>query len=132
MAIKVKLRQKPISGSRQSLYLDFYPAILNSKTRQLTRREFLNMYLFNEVEKDKTGKPKKVKLNPVDKQHNIETLQIAEQVRQKRENRLNKPEVYSGYELEQLYIKEKGDKNFIEYFKNLSNKRKASNYVSYS
>jgi len=32
MATKVKLRQKPISGNRQSLYLDFYPAIPHPET----------------------------------------------------------------------------------------------------
>ena len=32
MAIKVKLRKKSISGKRQSLYLDFYPAIPHPKT----------------------------------------------------------------------------------------------------
>jgi hypothetical protein len=32
MAIKVKLREKKISGNRQSLYLDFYPAIPHPET----------------------------------------------------------------------------------------------------
>lgn len=116
MAIKVKLRQKAISGNRQSLYLDFYPAITNPETGELTRREFLKMYLF---EKAKT---------PIDKQHNKETLQLAEQIRQKRENYINKPEIYTGYEREQLKIKERGETNFVEYFKQLADKRKASNY----
>ena len=128
MAIKVKLRQKGISGNRQSLYLDFYPPIKHPETGQPTRREFLNMYLFNEVEKDKNGKPKKVKLNPIDKQHNIETLQIAEQIRQKKDNEINKPEIYTGYEKEQLKIRERGELNFVEYFKQLTDKRKASNH----
>ena len=116
MAIKVKLREKKISGNRQSLYLDFYPAIPNPKTGELTRREFLGMYLF-----DKSN-------NPIDKQHNKETLQLAELIRQKRENHLNKPEIYTGYEKEQLKIKEQGEKNFVEYFKSLADKRKASNH----
>jgi integrase len=116
MAIKVKLRQKPISGNRQSLYLDFYPAITNRETGEPTRREFLGMYLF-----DKTK-------SPTDKQHNKETLQTAEQIRTKRDNDLNKPEIYSGYEKEQLKLKEKGEKNFVEYFKALADKRKASNF----
>jgi len=47
MATKVKLRQKEISGKRQSLYLDFYPPIPHPKTGELTRREFLGMYLFS-------------------------------------------------------------------------------------
>lgn len=41
---------------------------------------------------------------------------------------MNKPEIYSGYEKEQLKIKEQGDQNFVEYFKQLADKRKASNF----
>jgi len=148
MVIQVKLRKKPISVNRQSLYLDFYPPIAHPETGEPTRREFLNMFLSNEIEieeqkyfdkngkeqkrfvplLDKKGEPKKVKLNPIDKLHNKETLQIAEQIRQRRENHLNKPEIYTGYELEQKRIKELGEKNFVEYFKSLTDKRKASNH----
>ena len=64
MTVKVKLREKKISGNRQSLYLDFYPAIQHPETGNPTRREFLGMYLF-----DKTK-------NPIDKQHNKKTLKI--------------------------------------------------------
>ena len=116
MAIKVKLRQKSISGNRQSLYLDFYPAIPHPETGEPTRREFLGRYL---IEKAK---------NPLEKQHNKETLQIAEQIRQMRENNLNKPEIYTGYEQEQLKIKELGEQNFVDYFKSLADKRKDSNH----
>jgi integrase len=116
MATKVKLRQKPISGNRQSLYLDFYPAIIHPETGEPTRREFLRLYIYE--------KPKR----PIDKQHNKETLRLAEQIRQKRENQLNKPEIYTAYELEQKRIKELGEKNFVEYFKSLADKRKASNH----
>lgn len=148
MAIKVKLRQKPISGNRQSLYLDFYPAILHPETGEKTRREFLNLFLLNEIEikdenyfdkngkeqkrfvpvLDKKGNPQRRKLSSVEKQHNKETLQIAEQIRQKRENYINKPEVYTGYEKEQLKIKENGERNFVKYFKQLADKRKSSNH----
>ena len=116
MAIKVKLRQKPISGNRQSLYLDFYPAIPHPETGEPTRREFLGLYLFDKAK------------NPIDKQGNKETLQLAEQIRQKLENYLNKPEIYTGYEKEQLKIKEQGEQNFVTYFKSLADKRKASNH----
>ena len=105
MTIKVKLRQKNITGKRQSLYLDFYPAVQNSETGEKTRRGFLNLFLNNEIEieeqkyfdkngkeqrrfvtiLDEKGKPKKVKLNPIDKLHNKETLQLAEQIRQKKD-----------------------------------------------
>lgn len=120
MAIKVKLLKKTISGNRKSLYLDFYPAILHPEKGKPTRREFLKMYLFD--------KPK----NFIDKQHNNETVQIAEQIRQKRENQINKPEIYTGYEKEQLEIKERGEQNFVEYFKILTDKRKATNYDNWA
>lgn len=128
MAIKVKLRQKPISGNRESLYLDFYPAVPHPETGEPTRREFLGLYINAEKVEDENGKIKNIKLNPIEKQNNKDTLQLAEQIRQKRENHLNKPEIYTGYEKEQLKIKEQGEKNFVEYFKTLSDKRKASNH----
>jgi integrase len=119
MGTKVKLRQKAISGKRQSLYLDFYPPIPHPETGEPTRREFLGLYLFD--------KPK----NLFDKQHNKETLQLGEQIRQKRDNQINKPEIYTGYEKEQLRIKELGETSFIEYFQKLIDKRKASNHDSW-
>lgn len=108
MSTKVTLRQKPISGKRQSLYLDFYPPIINSKTGKPTRREFLGFFLFD--------KPK----DATDKLHNVETLQTAKQIQQKRENEINKPEVYSLYEKEQLRIKELGEMDFVQYFKDIA------------
>lgn len=116
MATKVKLREKKITNARKSLYLDFYPAIPHPETGEPTRREFLGLYIF---EKPKT---------PFDKQHNTETIKIGESIRQQRENLLNKPEVYSQYEKEQLRIKEAGEKSFIKYFRNLAEKRESSNY----
>lgn len=118
MAIKVKLRQKTISGNRQSLYLDFYPAIPHPETGEPTRREFLGMYIF-----DKTK-------NPIDKKHYTETLQLAEQIRQKRENHVNKPEIYTGYEKEQLKIKEQGEQNFVSYFKALPTNAKQATTIT--
>lgn len=116
MITKVTLRQKKISKGRLSLYLDFYPPIPHPETGEPTRREFIGYYIF---EKAKT---------PIDKQHNTDTLKIAESIRQKRENFLNKPEIYSQYEKEQLRLRELGEKNFVEYFEKLANKRKASNH----
>ena len=116
MVTRVTLRQKKISKGRQSLYLDFYPAIAHPETGKPTRREFLGLYI---IDKAKT---------PFDKYHNTETLKIAESIRQKRENILNKPEIYTGFEKEQLRMKEQGEQSFIEYFRKLANKRKASNY----
>jgi integrase len=152
MSIKVTLRQKPISKNRQSLYLDFYPAITDPKTGISSRRQFLGSYLFEDLQevkkrlksiqddKDNAEKNENLikslkelikllkPLNPIDKEHNRVTLQRAEQIRQKRENYLNKPEIYTGYEKEQLRIKEQGEENFVTYFKTLADKRKASNH----
>ncbi len=116
MAIKVHLRKKSISKGRSSLYLDIYPPVMHPETGRKTRRQFLGLYI---KDKPKTA---------IDKQHNKETLQLAEQIRQKQENHLNKPEIYSDYEKEQLRIKQLGEKDFIEYYRMLAHKRKSSNH----
>ena len=41
MSTKLKLRQKPLTNSKMSLYLDFYPPITDQVTGKKTRREFL-------------------------------------------------------------------------------------------
>ena len=70
MAIKVKLRGKKISGNRQSLYLDFYPAISHPETGEPTRREFLGMYLFGQLDKEgELDKKIHKKLIPLDQLH---------------------------------------------------------------
>ena len=73
MGTSVKLRMRPISGNRFSLYLDFYPPILNPKKGALTRREFLGMYIIEN--------PK----NQDDKAYNKETLKAAEKIRSQRQ-----------------------------------------------
>ena len=116
MATKVKLRQKIISGGRHSLYLDFYPAVPHPETGIQTRRQFLGRYIID--------KPKSI----LDKMHNKDMLQQAELIRQQKDSEINKPEIYSGFEKEKLKIREQGEKNFVEYFKQLADKRKASNH----
>ncbi|AOW10043.1 site-specific integrase [Flavobacterium gilvum] len=116
MATKVTLRQKPISKGRKSLYLDFYPPITVAGLDKPTRREFLGLYIIDN--------PK----NPLEKLGNKETLLVAEQIRQKRENELTKPEVYNAFEIEQLKAKEKGELSFIAYFEQLMEKRIGKNY----
>jgi len=112
--IKVTLRQKKISDGRKSLYLDFYPAIVRNGKE--TRRQFLKMYI---LEKPKT---------PIDKAGNSDTLRLAEAIRQKRENELNKPEIYNDYEREQLRKKELGERCFVAYFRAMAEKRNKSNH----
>ena len=143
MAIKVTLRQKPISKGRSSLYLDFYPAVLNSETGELTRREFLKMYVHEPIKYKKrtlpNGTVKQIPVysdNPIQnqtiEQENSSVLATAEQIRLKRENQLNKPEIYTEFEKERLRIQEAGKQNFVEYFRKLAKKRKSSNYDNWN
>lgn len=143
MGIKVTLRQKPISKGRSSLYLDFYPAVLNSETGELTRREFLKMYVKDPIKYKNRNQPNgSVKQIPVYsenpiinqsiEQENSNVLAIAEQIRLKRENHLNKPEIYSEFEKERLRIQEAGKQNFVDYFRKLAKKRKSSNYDNWN
>lgn len=115
MSIKVTLRDKKISDGRKSLYLDYYPPIPNPKTGKPTRREFLKLYIYE--------KPK----GSQEKEHNANTLEIAKGIQTRRHNNLNKPEIYTEFEKEQLRLQKVGDECFLEYFKSLINKRKASN-----
>lgn len=140
MAIKATLRKKPILGNKESLYLDFYPKIVNPKTGSFSRREFLNLFLNSEIEHqeewypDKNniqqrrivpvlngkGKAKSRRLTVLEKQHNKNTWDLAEQIRQRRENELNKPLIYSDLERDNLQAKESGKGDFVDYFKMLA------------
>jgi integrase len=117
--VKVKLRSKPITGGRQSLYLDFYPAIPHPETGEPTRREFLGMYLLD--------KPK----HPADKLHNKETDSLAQHIRQRKEMELNKGEIYTVLERQALKKQQdemkRGQRDFVAYFRELADKRKGSN-----
>lgn len=102
---KVTIRMKPITSNRQTLYLDYYPPIPHPVTGKQTRREFLKLFLFDEIEHkehtyldkqgkeqrrfvpvlDRNGKEKKVRLNEWDKRHNKETLALAGAIRAQRQ-----------------------------------------------
>lgn len=114
--IKVTLRQREMTKGMQSLYLDFYPPIFVKASKKLTRREFLKLHII--------AKPK----NPLEKNSNNQTLILAEQIRLKRDNEINKPEIYNDFETEQLKEKAKGDVSFTDFFKKQVEKRNGSNY----
>ena len=116
MGIKVSLRKKKISKGRESLYLDFYPAITHPETGKFTRREFLKMYV---LEKPKTAIERNIKK---------ETLRTADLIKLKWENKLNKQEVYTEFELEVLKKKELKKEDFVQYYRDLAKKRRSSNY----
>ena len=88
MVTKVKLRQKPLADGRLSLYLDLYPPISDPVTGQKKRREFLHLHIWE--------KPK----GSLQRQHNSDTLFVAEQIRFERENALLKSNIYSDLEKE--------------------------------
>ncbi|MGY5351014.1 phage integrase SAM-like domain-containing protein [Wenyingzhuangia sp. IMCC45533] len=106
---KVKLRHKPLKNGKSGLYLDY---TINGKRT----KEYLKLHVI-----DKPKKP----LEKIDKKN---TLNIAEQLRSKRENELLKPEVYNEFEKERIEKTKKGEKCFIQYYHELSEKREGSNY----
>lgn len=111
----VTLRKKTISKDRMSLYLDFYPPILNQKTNKLTRREFLKLYIFE--------KPR----SQTQKISNIENIRTAELIQIRRQNEINKENIYSSFEQEQLQIQEIGKTSFLKYFRKLAEKKNDNN-----
>lgn len=66
---KVTLRRRPIKNDMESLYLDFYPAIRNPETMEMSRREYLGIYIYL--------RPK----NEVEREYNNEMLLKAEAIR---------------------------------------------------
>lgn len=76
--MKVKLRQKKISNGRQSLYLDIYPPLFNPLTGKETRRDFLNLFVYENPE---TGEQETHNKNSLLKANNI--LQSKKQLLEK-------------------------------------------------
>ncbi|WMI70252.1 site-specific integrase [Mangrovimonas sp. YM274] len=70
--VNVTLRQKKIANNKSSLYLDFYPAIINPETGKETRREFLKLKIYNDPKTE------------IEKAHNKETIEFAQLIRSKR------------------------------------------------
>lgn len=120
MLTKVKLRQKPLADGRLSLYLDFYPPITDQVTGKKTRREFLQLHIWE--------KPK----GSLQRQHNADTLFVAEQIRFERENALLKSNIYSDLEKEHIAYLERSEKKFIEYYEESFKDKPLANWYRYS
>lgn len=118
MAISVNLRKKRINNGKLSLYLDFYPPIINSNGKK-TRREFLGLSIYEN--------PK----GQIEKQHNKNTEGIAESIATKKSIELNRPEIYNDMEKAQLEKKNKESQNFIDYIKKIADRRNGSNYQNW-
>lgn len=56
MASNVTLRRREIRNNKESLYLDFYPPVRNPETMEMSRREYLGIYIYkhprNEVQRE--------------------------------------------------------------------------------
>ncbi|TYC18035.1 site-specific integrase [Bizionia gelidisalsuginis] len=112
--INVTLRQKKIANGKLSLYLDFYPEIVDPRTGKSTRREFLKLKIHE------------LPLNEMEKAHNKETIQFAELIRSKRLLQLRDREY--GFK-ENINL----DVNFISFFELIAeealNKTTHKNYL---
>lgn len=103
--MQVTVRQRPMTKGRQSLYLDFYPAIPHPETGKPTRREYLGLYIWD--------KP----TSAIDKTHNKETLALAKNIQAKRQLSIQADD-YGFLKLDN------GGSDFLAYFKGLADKHK--------
>ena len=106
MKVHLRKRQHSKQGS-VSLYLEIYKGTTQTaggKTKGLREYEYLNLYLID--------KPR----NPIDKQHNKDTLALAESIKSKRELEIKNGQFGFTNDF-------KSKTNFIEYFRAQTEKR---------
>ncbi len=133
----VSLRTKPIQDNKLRLYLDYYPAITHPTTGTPTRRGFLKIFLYSEVEYreetykndkgkeltrfapvlDKNNNPKKIRLTPEQRKHNNEQSDVAELIRSQRHLQIQ--------ENDYGFLLRDSDVDFLTYFKEIAEKRKS-------
>lgn len=104
MATKVKLRRKPITQGRETLYLDYYPPIRDPETMKMIYKEYLGIYIFQEPQ------------NEIQREYNEEMLLKAEAIQAMR--------IQSVINEEYGFLdkrKQKGD--FLAYFKSFLMKK---------
>jgi integrase len=112
----VTLRQKKIANNKSSLYLDYFPPIINPKTANETRREFLKLKIFDHP------------TNLLEKEHNKTTIEFANLIRAKRLTQLKDRE-YGFKENIEINV------NFLDYYETIVaeyyNKGSKSNYMAW-
>ena len=119
---KVTLRYRMLESGRQSLYLDFYPAVVNPLTGETSRREYLGMFVTplrkrnGELQTCKDGSHKY-------SEEDAETIRLAQIICANRQNEMAKMSIYSDAELEMLKAKERGKQDFIVYFRDMAKQR---------
>ena len=112
---KVTLREKKISNGRLSLYLDYYPPILNADGKR-TRREFLGIHIYQN--------PK----NATQKSDNKEKSIVAHQIRDQRNIQLINREY--GFK-DNIVYKVKLKDIYNEVLDKILNRNSRSNYMSW-
>lgn len=101
----VKLRTKPLKNNRESLFLDYYPPLLNPATGKSTRFVGLKLYLFTKPENDYQRK------------HNKQTLITANTVCAQRQIELQNRRFG-------LISEQEREASFIDFFREISKKRR--------
>jgi integrase len=113
----VTIRKKKIANQRLSLYLDYFPPIISSKTGKETRREFLKLYLHE------------FPMDELQKRQNKQNLEFAEIIRAKRLIQLRDKE-YGLKENIDLNV------NFIAFYNSIVedhlNNRSRNNFLAWS
>ncbi|HEY6974867.1 MAG TPA: hypothetical protein VH396_01185, partial [Chitinophagaceae bacterium] len=110
---KVTLREKPLLHNRKSLYLDFYPPIVHPKTGKMSRRLFLDLFIYAPVrfKVKKSGElipiyAEDSNENHFREQHNATSTAMANHIFNEWRNKLFKPEIYTEFERKLLRQKE--------------------------
>lgn len=106
-SIRVSLREQKNKSGRNSLYLDFYPAIYDEKKKKNTRRKFLDLFVF-----DKPAKKE-------EREHNKFTMIKARQIESEYQFEL------LGDQLDMPFLTNR-DMDFLQYFKSIVKKRYTS------
>ena len=132
---KVTLRFKMLNTGRESLYLDYYPAIRDTETGRPTRREFLQMHVT--PLKDRSGQPKEErrqsmkelypKMKYQHSERDMETVRIAETIRHNRQNEIDKQGIYTETEKEIIAAKKRSEGDFLQFFRQLAGEKKPAN-----
>ena len=104
--MSVTLREKKIANGRMSLYLDFWPPIKDGKGG-FTRTEYLKRYRYEPAK------------TPEQKLHNKENMNYANLMRYRREKEILN-------ELDGIFNAQNKKKDFVEFFRDLCEKRKES------
>lgn len=104
MATKVALRRRPISKGRDTLYLEYYPAVKNNRTGKYIHSETLGIYVYQNPR------------NPEERRFNNEMLTKAEAIRGDRFLKLLNEDF--GF-----FDKAKSKLDFLEYFREVAQRK---------